>query len=83
MLAKPCRPREKRIVELTRVTHTIAEFCETTGLSRAAVLRLIDSGSLRSVKVGTRRLIFAPKPLPCCQQVHNPRSEGSTAEPSV
>jgi excisionase family DNA binding protein len=57
MLPKPRRPREKRIVELTRVTYTIAEFCEMTGLNRAAVLRGIDKGSLRVVKVGTRRWI--------------------------
>jgi len=44
MLPKPRRPREKRIVELTRVTYTIAEFCEMTGLNRAAVLRGIDKG---------------------------------------
>jgi excisionase family DNA binding protein len=60
MLPKPRRPREKRIVELPRVTYTIAEFCEITGMGRATLLRSIDDGSLRTVKVGTRRLILAP-----------------------
>jgi hypothetical protein len=55
MLPKPRRPREKRIVELPRVTYTIAEFCEITGMGRATLLRCIDDGSLR-----TRRLILAP-----------------------
>jgi len=61
MLPKPRRPREKRIVPLTPVTYSIAEFCDLTGLSKAVVLRSIDDGSLRSVKVGIRRLILAPK----------------------
>jgi hypothetical protein len=61
MLPKPRHPREDRIVELTRVTFTIAEFCEMTGLNRAAVLRDVDRGSLRVVKVGARRLILAPQ----------------------
>jgi excisionase family DNA binding protein len=60
MLPKPRRPREKRIVELTRVTYTIAEFCEITGIGRATLLRSIDDGSLLTVRVGTRRLILAP-----------------------
>jgi excisionase family DNA binding protein len=59
MLRKPSRPRETRVVELSRTTYTIAEFCEMTGLSRAVVLRSIDNGSLRAVKVGSRRLILA------------------------
>jgi DNA-binding CsgD family transcriptional regulator len=41
MLAKPRRPREKRIVELTRVTYTMAEFCEIAGIDRATVSRSI------------------------------------------
>ena len=40
-LPKPRRPREKRIVPLTRVTYSLAEFCEKTGLSEKAVLRAI------------------------------------------
>jgi hypothetical protein len=38
MLPKSCRPREKRIADLTPVTHSIAEFCAITGQSKAAVL---------------------------------------------
>jgi excisionase family DNA binding protein len=60
MLPKPRRPREKRIVELTRVTYTIAEFCEMTGIGRATLLRSIEDGSLRTVRVGTRRLSSSP-----------------------
>jgi excisionase family DNA binding protein len=63
MLPKPRRPREKRIVELKRVTYTIAEFSEMTGISRVTVLRLINSGLLRVVRLGNRRLILATKPL--------------------
>ena len=59
MLPKPRRPREKRFVPLTRATYTIREFCDKTGLSEAAVLRSIDDGSLRVVKIGIRRLILA------------------------
>ena len=62
MLPRPRRPREKRIVPLRRVTYSIAEFCAMTGLSRSEVLRAIDDGSLRVVKLGTRRLILAPEP---------------------
>lgn len=40
-LPKPRRPREKRIVPLTRVTYSLAEFCEKTGLREKAVLRAI------------------------------------------
>ena len=63
MLPKPRRPREKRIVELKPVTYTIGEFSEMTGISRVTVLRLINSGSLRVVRLGNRRLILATKPL--------------------
>jgi len=59
MLPKPRRPREKRIAKLTRVTYTIVEFCEMTGIGRATLLRSIEDGSLRTVRVGTRRLILA------------------------
>jgi hypothetical protein len=58
MLRRPRRPREKRI-PLARATYSIAEFCDMTGLSRAAVLLSMDDGSLRNVKVGNRRLILA------------------------
>jgi hypothetical protein len=34
-----------------------------TGLSRAIVMRRIDDGILRTVKVGLRRLILAKTPL--------------------
>jgi excisionase family DNA binding protein len=63
MLPKPRRPREKRIVELKPVTYTIAEFSEMTGISRVTVLRLMNSSSLRVVRLGNRRLILATKPL--------------------
>jgi hypothetical protein len=59
MLRRPRRPREERVVPLARATYSIAEFCDMTGLSRAAVLLSMDDGSLRNVKVGNRRLILA------------------------
>ena len=59
MLAKPRRPREQRIVPLARATYSIAEFCDMTGLSKTKVVRLIDDGILRTVKLGHRRLILA------------------------
>jgi excisionase family DNA binding protein len=59
MLPKTRRPREKRIVPLTRATYSIAEFCEKTGLSRAIVTRQIHAGILRIIKLGSRRLILA------------------------
>jgi hypothetical protein len=59
MLSRPRRPREKRVVPLARATYSIAEFCDMTGLSRAAVLLSMDDGSLRNVKVGNRKLILA------------------------
>lgn len=62
MLPKPRRPREERIVPLSRVTYSLEEFCEKTGLSRKTVLRSIDEGSLRIVKVGHRQLILARQP---------------------
>lgn len=62
MLPKIRRPREKRIVPLARVTYSIAEFCALNGLSREAVLKSIDDGELRIVKLGQRRLILAPRP---------------------
>jgi hypothetical protein len=63
MLSKPRRPREKRIVPLTRTTYSIAEFCEKTGLSTAIVNRQIDDGILPTVKLGFRRLILAKTSL--------------------
>jgi excisionase family DNA binding protein len=62
MLARPRRPREKRVVPATRFSYSIAEFCAITGLSRAAVFRSIEDGSLRAIKVGSRRLILARQP---------------------
>lgn len=65
MLRRPRRPREKRHVAPTRATYSIAEFCDMTGLSKAAVLLSMDDGSLRNVKVGHRRLILArPTQMP-------------------
>jgi len=62
MPLKPRRPREARIVCLARVTYSIEEFCDISGLSRASVGRLIDDGSLRVMKLGHRQLILVPPP---------------------
>jgi excisionase family DNA binding protein len=62
MLPKQRRPREERIVPMARSTYSISEFCEKSGLSRVDVLRLINDGTLRVVKLGHRRLILAQHP---------------------
>jgi hypothetical protein len=62
MLPKARRPREKRIAPLERVTYSIAEYCEMSGLSKAMVLSFIDDGTLRIVRLGQRRLILARQP---------------------
>jgi hypothetical protein len=59
MLPKPHRPRETRVVALTRATYSIAEFCDKTGHDRATVLRHMKDGTLRILKIGHRRLIIA------------------------
>jgi CRP/FNR family transcriptional regulator, anaerobic regulatory protein len=75
MLPKPRRPREKRIVPLARAAYTIREFCDKTGLSEEEVLRSIDDGSLRVMKIGIRRLILARQPrTPGFLKPDNPRS---------
>jgi excisionase family DNA binding protein len=61
MLFKPCRPRDKRIAP-ARSTYSIEEFCEKTGQTRAVVLRLINDGTLRTVRLGYRRLILTKMP---------------------
>jgi excisionase family DNA binding protein len=42
---------------LERVTCTVAQACEATGLGRAKLYALIAEGFLETTKVGTRRLI--------------------------
>ncbi len=61
MLARPRRPRDKRITP-ARATRSIEEFCEKTGQTKAEVLRLIDDGTLRTVRLGYRRLILTKMP---------------------
>jgi len=61
MLCKPYRPRDKRIAP-ARATSSIEEFCEKTGQTREAVLRLINDGTLRTVKIGYRRLVLTKMP---------------------
>jgi hypothetical protein len=62
MLPKPRRPREQRKMPLTRVTCSIAEFCDLTGLSETAVARSMKDGPLLTVRIGHRRLIPAQQP---------------------
>jgi hypothetical protein len=64
MLPKPRRPRERCIYPLTRVTYSISQYCDITGLGLAAVMRMMDDGSLSTVKIGHRRLILMREPLP-------------------
>jgi hypothetical protein len=61
MLCKPLRPRDKRIAP-ARATYSIEKFCEKTGQTKAKVLRLINDGTLRTVKLGYRRLILTKMP---------------------
>ena len=61
MLCKPLRPRDKRIAP-ARATFSIGEFCEKTGQTRAVVLRLINDGTLRTVRIGYRRLVLTKMP---------------------
>ena len=64
MLARPRRPRDKRIAP-ARARRSIEEFCEKTGQTKAEVLRLIDDGTLRTVRLGYRRLILTKMPGQC------------------
>ncbi len=41
-----------------RVSCTIAEACEATGLGRTKLYMLMDAGVLTSITVGRRRLIL-------------------------
>ena len=41
-----------------RLSCTIAEACEATGLGRTKLYMLIDAGALRTVTVGRRRLVL-------------------------
>ena len=49
-----------------------------TGLSRVAVLRLMDDGTLHTVKIGNRRLILAQQPhMPSIWPLDSPWPEGT------
>ena len=41
----------------TRIGYSVAEAATLSGLSRATIYRLIRSGTLRSVKLGGRRIV--------------------------
>lgn len=41
-----------------RLSCTIAEACEATGLGRTKLYSLIDAGALRTAMVGRRRLVL-------------------------
>jgi hypothetical protein len=64
MLPKPRRPRERCIYPLTRVTYSVPQYSDITGLGLEAVLRSMDDGSLSTVKIGHRRLILMREPIP-------------------
>ena len=40
-----------------RISCTIAEGCEASGLGRSKLYQLISSGAIETTKVGTRRLV--------------------------
>jgi len=39
------------------ITSTITEFCRITGSGRSKVYELINDGSIKSIKIGKRRLV--------------------------
>ncbi len=41
-----------------RLSRTIAEACEATGLGRTKLYMLIDAGALQTITVGRRRLVL-------------------------
>ena len=61
MLAKPRRPRDKR-PKLARTASSIEEFCNNSGQTQAEVLRFVNDGTLRTVRLGYRRLILTKMP---------------------
>jgi excisionase family DNA binding protein len=58
-----------------RLTCTIAEACEATGLGRTKVYELIGEGSIETTRVGRRRLVFVRslRTLLHADQGHAPR----------
>jgi excisionase family DNA binding protein len=58
-----------------RLTCTIAEACEATGLGRTKVYELIGEGCLETTRVGRRRLVFVRslRTLLKPEQAHAPR----------
>ena len=54
LLAVKSRPRKPMTEKLTV---TIAQACELTGLGRSTIYRLFDDGSLPRLKAGKRTLI--------------------------
>jgi hypothetical protein len=61
MLARPRRPRDKHVAP-ARATTSIEEFCEKTGQTKEKVLRLMNDGSLLTVRIGYRWLILTKMP---------------------
>lgn len=49
------RAREKNLSD--KLTLSVEETCDITGISRWLVYELIKSGKLKSLKIGSRRLI--------------------------
>jgi excisionase family DNA binding protein len=58
-----------------RLTCTIAEACEASGLGRTKVYELIGGGCLETTRVGRRRLVFVRSLRTLLQpdQAHSPR----------
>jgi len=74
MLPKQSLPREKRPAPLTRATYSIAEYCDMTGQSKAAVLRSMNDGTLPTSNIGNRRFIRTGKS--CIQDISKPDNAG-------
>lgn len=47
------------VEQLQRVTYSVAEVTDITGLGRTTLYKLMNEGQLPSIKVGRRRLVKA------------------------
>jgi hypothetical protein len=54
-----------------RITCTIPDACDVSGLKRSSIYKALGSGKLKSVKVGRRRLVLVPSLL----QLLDPKGE--------
>lgn len=53
------QPNQNSAPQLARLSYTLGQFCEVTGLSRTAAYQAIASGELMTFKHGKRRYVRA------------------------